>query len=68
MVGVNIGVDFKHKSAEFGFAGVDHAFVGLLGLRMGRDFGKAVEQLPHSEVVEGGPKKDRLQVAAQVGG
>ena len=66
VVGVNVRVNFKDKTAKLGLVGADHALLGLLGLRTWGDFGEAVQEFAHPEIIQCGPKKHRLQLPAQV--
>ena len=66
VVGVNVRVNFKDKTAKLDLVGADHSLLGLLGLRTGGYFGEAVQEFPHPEIIQCGPKKHRLQLPAQV--
>ncbi len=66
MVGVNVGVDFKHESAELIFAGNDFAFLGAFGLGAWGNFHKAVQQFLHAKVVQCRTKKHGANFPAQV--
>ena len=60
VVGVHIGVNFKHKARKGRFGGFNNTGVRTFGLRSRGDVDKTVQQILHPKIVEGRPKKHWL--------
>ncbi len=66
VVGVHIRMDLEHKPGELVFFGVDDAFFGGSGQRLGRDFHEAVQQFPDAEVIHGASEEYRGNFSRQI--
>ena len=66
MVGIHIGVDFEHESAERFLFGPHFALHGLNRARRRGDFHETVEKLLHAERVERGAEEHRCDFSVQI--
>ena len=66
VVGVNVRVNFKDKTAKLDLVGADYSLLGLLGLRTWGYFSEAVQEFAYPEIIQCGPKKHRLKLPAEV--
>ena len=67
MVGVDVSSDLEDEAGELGFLGTDHALFGFGLAGTGGYLHEAVEQLLHTEVVEGGAEEDGGDLSRAVG-
>ena len=66
VVGIHVGMYLEHEACELVFLRVNVAFLGMAWLRFRSDLEEAVQELPDTEVVEGGAEEDWRDVAAAV--